>query len=68
MNGEVYELYGDRDIVQCIERLLLQWLAHIIQIDGNSPTLKVFDTETALGSRRKEKEYSSLLEKSGSEW
>ena len=50
-NDELYEIYGDIDIIQRIKRQRLRQQGHIVRMDKNTPTFKVFDAVPAGGSR-----------------
>jgi sorting nexin-29 len=51
-NDELYELYGDVDIVKRINIQRLRWLGHIARMEGTTPARSVFDAVVG-GQRRR---------------
>jgi len=52
-NQELYELYGDIDIVKRIKIQRLRWLGHVVRMEDSTPARKVFESEPGGGSRRR---------------
>jgi len=44
-NAELYEEYGERDIVEKIKIQRLRWLGHVARMDDSCTTKKVFDAK-----------------------
>ena len=42
-NSELYELLNDMDIVQRINIQQLSWLGHVVRMEEDAPTRRVFD-------------------------
>ncbi|XP_020806218.1 uncharacterized protein LOC110182509 [Drosophila serrata] len=51
-NHELYELYGDVDIVSRVKIQRLRWLGHIARMEEDAPARKVFDA-VIVGKRRR---------------
>jgi len=52
-NHELYELYGDIDVVKRIKIQRLRWLGHVVRMEESNPARKVFESEPGGGSRRR---------------
>ena len=53
-NSELYELLNDIDVVQRINIQRLHWLGHVIRIEEDAPTRRIFNAAIC-GSRRRER-------------
>ena len=51
-NHELYELYGDIDVVKGISLQRLRWLGHVVRMDEEAPARKAFDAVVG-GQRRR---------------
>ncbi|XP_043064518.1 uncharacterized protein LOC122320474 [Drosophila ficusphila] len=51
-NHELYELYGDVDVVSRVKIHRLRWLGHIARMEEDTPARKVFDA-VIVGKRRR---------------
>ncbi|XP_043064095.1 uncharacterized protein LOC122320085 [Drosophila ficusphila] len=51
-NHELYELYGDVDVVSRVKIHRLRWLGHIARMEEDAPARKVFDA-VIVGKRRR---------------
>lgn len=53
MNHELYELFGDIDIVRRVKLQRLRWLGHVVRMDEQAPARRVFESVPNGGARRR---------------
>ena len=51
-NHELYEMYDEAEVVQRIKVKRLRWLGHVVRMDEENPTRKVFESRYSGGRRR----------------
>ena len=50
INQELYKFYNDVELPRHVKILWLRWLGHLVRMDEQAPTRRVFETDTSAKS------------------